>query len=100
MPIYEYKGYDTGGGTKTGIIDADAPREARARLRDQGVMVTDLTVSEVSSHTDAEEAKGPRKSWWKRTFRFERSVKGAWAARLIFGDDFCGKSLALRAVEH
>ena len=64
MPIYEYKAFDPKGGTKTGIIDADTPREARSRLRDQGVMVTDLSVSAVSAQAD--EIAGtvaPRASW-------------------------------------
>ncbi|NJN14208.1 MAG: type II secretion system protein GspF [Planctomycetes bacterium] len=77
MPIYEYKGYNPSGTVKTGIIDADAPREARARLRDQGVLVTDLVVSAVSSHSDVVDPKAARPSWFRRTFRFERSLKGA-----------------------
>ena len=53
MPIYEYKGMDTAGSNKTGIIDADSPREARSRLRGQNVLVTDLTVSAVSTEIEA-----------------------------------------------
>ena len=79
MPIYEYKGLDaSGGGTRTGIIDADSPREARARLREQGVMVTDLTVSAVSAHIDDGAAKKPRRSL-RHLLKFERPVKGAAA---------------------
>jgi general secretion pathway protein F len=78
MPIYEYKGYDSGGGTKTGIIDADSPREARARLREQAVHVTDLEVSAVSSHADQEEAPRRRRGL-KRIVRFERRLRGAAA---------------------
>lgn len=75
MPIYEYKGFDTGGGTRTGIIDADSPREARSRLREQNVLVTDLVVSEVSA--GAAPAKATPRSFWSRAFRFERRVRGA-----------------------
>ena len=33
MPIFEYKAYAEGGVTKTGVIDADTPREARIERR-------------------------------------------------------------------
>jgi len=76
MPIYEYKGVTTAGANKRGIIDADAPREARSRLREQGVLVTDLEVSAVSADVeDAPKGVGKR-AWMKRTFRFERRIKG------------------------
>ena len=52
MPIYEYKGVTVTGANKRGIIDADAPREARSRLREQGVLVTDLEISAVSADVE------------------------------------------------
>ncbi len=42
MPIFEYKAYVTGGGTRTGVIDADTPREARQRLRRENVLVSEI----------------------------------------------------------
>ncbi|MHC4932614.1 MAG: type II secretion system F family protein [Planctomycetota bacterium] len=78
MPIYEYKGYQPGGGTKTGIIDADTPREARARLREQNVHVTDLEVSAVSAHT-VEEAQPKKRKRLKRIVKFQRAIRGAGA---------------------
>ena len=42
MPIYEYKAYVQGGALKTGVIDADTPREARQRLRRDNILVKDL----------------------------------------------------------
>ncbi|HED65507.1 MAG TPA: type II secretion system protein GspF [Planctomycetes bacterium] len=42
MPIFEYKAYAPGGATKTGVIDADTPREARQRLRRDNLLVSDL----------------------------------------------------------
>jgi general secretion pathway protein F len=42
MPIYEYKAYSTGGSSKTGVIDADTPREARQRLRRDNILVSEL----------------------------------------------------------
>ncbi|MGQ0614646.1 MAG: type II secretion system F family protein [Planctomycetaceae bacterium] len=75
MAIYEYKGFDTSGGARTGIIDADSPREARSRLREQSVMVTELIVSEVS--TGAAAADAPKRlSAFRRAFQFQRRVKG------------------------
>ena len=32
MPVYNYKGLTLAGDSKTGIIDADSPREARIKL--------------------------------------------------------------------
>ncbi len=42
MPVYQYKGFDAGGGPRTGIVDADSAREARSQLRALRVHVTDL----------------------------------------------------------
>ncbi len=42
MPIFEYKAYADGGATRTGVIDADTPREARQRLRRDNLLVSDL----------------------------------------------------------
>ena len=42
MPIFEYKAYAAGGATKTGVIDADTPREARNRLRREKMLVSEL----------------------------------------------------------
>jgi len=40
MPVYEYKAFDAGGKTVTGIIDAGTPKEARAKLKSQNMYVT------------------------------------------------------------
>ena len=45
MPIYEYKAFAPDGATRTGIIDADTPRDARNRLRRDDILVTDIRVS-------------------------------------------------------
>jgi len=42
MPIFEYKAYAAGGATKTGVVDADTPREARQRLRRDNMLVSEL----------------------------------------------------------
>ncbi len=46
MPIYEYKAIDTQGGTKSGIVDADTPREARNKLRADGIHVVEVQAIE------------------------------------------------------
>jgi general secretion pathway protein F len=79
MPIYEYKGFDPGGAAKTGIVDADTPREARSRLRDQNVLVTDLILSDVSAAAGADDGKTRPRSSLRRIFRFEKRVRGAGA---------------------
>lgn len=76
MPIYEYKGLDPAGGSRAGIIDADTPRDARARLRDQNVMVTALVVSDISSDEPDEKAPKKKKSAWSRAVKIERGIKG------------------------
>ncbi len=40
MPVYAYKGMTAGGKSVSGYVDADSPRAARARLRQDGVFPT------------------------------------------------------------
>jgi general secretion pathway protein F len=43
MPVYQYKGFkESTGGQESGIIDADSPREARTKLRQQKIFVSEL----------------------------------------------------------
>ncbi|MBI3596593.1 MAG: type II secretion system inner membrane protein GspF [Nitrospirae bacterium] len=42
MPVYEYKGLTTEGRDISGIIDADSPKTARAKLRQSGIYPTDV----------------------------------------------------------
>lgn len=76
MPIYEYKGFDPSGSTKSGIIDADTPRDARSRLRDQNVLVTELTLSDVSAEATEADTKIRKKPLLQRIVRIERRVRG------------------------
>ncbi len=55
MPVYEYRALDADGRSKTGILDADTPRDARIRLRELKVHVVDLRPK-----TDI---GGPRRDW-------------------------------------
>ena len=66
MPVYNYKGLTLTGESKTGIIDADSPREARIKLRSQNLMVTELGQRGESVRRDKKKRKvldfsrGPR----------------------------------------
>lgn len=42
MPVFTYKAYNSGGQLKTGIADADSARDARLKLRRDGLHVTDI----------------------------------------------------------
>jgi general secretion pathway protein F len=42
VPVYQYRGYRTDGGSATGIIDAESPKVARLKLRKVGVFPTDM----------------------------------------------------------
>jgi general secretion pathway protein F len=42
VPVYTYKAFTSAGQLKTGIADAESPREARLRLRREGLLVTDI----------------------------------------------------------
>ncbi len=70
MPVYDYKGLTPSGEAKTGIVDADSPREARIKLRAQNVLVTDITAREAAVRRDKEGAPG------KPILQFKRSLKG------------------------
>ena len=76
MPIYEYKGFAPSGATKTGIIDADTPRDARARLRERSVLVTELTLSDVSAAATEADAKVRKKPLLRRIIKFDKRIRG------------------------
>ena len=44
MPIYEYKALGVNNKIKTGILDADTPKDARNKLRSQGIHIISLKV--------------------------------------------------------
>jgi general secretion pathway protein F len=45
MPVYNYKGVSEAGKAIRGFVDADSDRSARAKLRRDGVFLTDLSVT-------------------------------------------------------
>lgn len=42
MPIFQYKAFAPGGGTKTGVVDADSSRDARVKLRRDSLLVSEI----------------------------------------------------------
>ncbi len=42
MPIFDYKAIDSSNKVKKGLVDADSPRDARIKLKREGLFVTDL----------------------------------------------------------
>src|SRR5262245_53803921 len=69
MPIYEYKAYASGGSTKTGVVDADTPREARQRLRRDNILVSELRELRSGKRKGpAAPVAGTRKPRWSTEF--------------------------------
>ncbi|ADI39249.1 General secretion pathway protein F [Waddlia chondrophila 2032/99] len=46
MPLYAYQAIDSKGKKKNGLIDAHSEKDARSRLRDQGVMVASIEMKQ------------------------------------------------------
>ena len=52
MPVFQYKALTSRGETRTGVVDADSPREARVKLRRDDLHVVNLRqIEEVSKGT-------------------------------------------------
>lgn len=49
MPIYAYKGVSLAGRNVSGSVEADSPKQARAELRIQGILASDLREGAVAS---------------------------------------------------
>ncbi len=49
MPVYAYKGVTAGNRTTRGMVDADSPRAARAKLRGDGIFPTEIAAGRVRS---------------------------------------------------
>ena len=75
MPIFEYKAYAPGGVTKTGVIDADTPREARQRLRRDSILVSELKELRAGRKAKAGETKA-RASFLEGFQRLRQSSTG------------------------
>jgi general secretion pathway protein F len=49
VPSYVYKGLSLQGRATSGVVEADSPRAARARLREQGVLASDVRETSTSA---------------------------------------------------
>jgi general secretion pathway protein F len=67
VPVFNYKGLGSDGSAKTGIIDADSPREARLKLRQQNVLVTEMSQRGDTIRRDRQKTK---------ILQFSRAKKG------------------------
>ncbi|MHC4846023.1 MAG: type II secretion system F family protein [Planctomycetota bacterium] len=67
MPVYTYKAYNSSGQLKSGIADADSPREARVSLRREGLLVTDI--SEVAGLSKKKSSRWAIKRMRRKTQR-------------------------------
>ena len=62
MAAFDYQAVDSRGKTKKGVIEGDTPRQARALLREQGLMPTEVTPTLANSKTKAgKPSKGKEK---------------------------------------
>ena len=68
MPVYNYKALKDDGGADAGVVDADSPKDARLKLKDRKLFVTDLEPVGGVGPAVAGEGKrvGPRIPFWKR----------------------------------
>ncbi len=78
MPIYEYKAFAAGGGTKTGIVNADTERDARQKLRRDSLLVSQLTELRGGKRQRGKNVKGGpgRESFFQRLARQRASQAG------------------------
>jgi len=60
MPSYSYRGVSLKGRSATGTIEADSPRAARARLREQGVLASEIHATAVATGAASQLGRGRR----------------------------------------
>jgi len=60
MPSYSYRGVSLKGRSATGTIEADSPRAARARLREQGVLASEIHATAVATGAAGQLSRGRR----------------------------------------
>ena len=78
MPIYTYKAIGPGGEVKTGVIDADTPRDARSRLRREKLLVSDIR--EARGRRDRVKASAEAGAL-KRAVRQYRASRGSMSGK-------------------
>lgn len=75
-PIFEYKAYVPGGSVKTGVIDADTPRQARQILRRDNVLVSDLKELRSGRKISTRPGMKTRVSWLERLHKLRATSSG------------------------
>ena len=78
MPIYQYKAIGPGGEARTGVIDADTPRDARAKLRNDKLLVSEI--HESHGRRGRVKAGAPKDSWFAK-LRKSRSQRTSTSSR-------------------
>ena len=81
MPIFEYAGYDAGGRSKKGVVEADTMRGAKQRLRGQGVFVK--TIKESQSQAEEKITKASITDLLQRVSREEIVLMTRQLATLV-----------------
>ncbi|MFZ9886929.1 MAG: type II secretion system inner membrane protein GspF [Myxococcota bacterium] len=61
MPVFEFKGFDSGGKATKGVREADSAKGLRAVLRREGVMVTEVKASGRGARGKATQGTSPEK---------------------------------------
>jgi general secretion pathway protein F len=69
MPVFAYRGLDSGGRAVKGVVDADSARTARAKLRASGFFPTDL-----NEETAAAERETVKAEWFPSLWRRKMSA--------------------------
>jgi general secretion pathway protein F len=83
MPVYAYKGVTQAGRNTRGFVDADSARAARAKLRRDGVFLTDLSESAAEKSSAAGDAKSRNVSFDLSRFRRIAPLDLALATRQL-----------------
>jgi general secretion pathway protein F len=83
MPVYAYKGVTQAGRNARGFVDADSARAARAKLRRDGVFLTDLSESAAQEKSVASDAKSRSVSLGLSRFRRVSPLELALATRQL-----------------
>jgi general secretion pathway protein F len=97
MPVFSYKAFKESGDVAAGVIDADSPRDARSKLRNQNLHVTSLET--VVQGAEAEK-KGKKFKFMPRLGGRKRAVEIALVTRQLATLLSAGTPLneALRAI--
>lgn len=78
MPIFQYKALAAGGKKCSGVIDADTSRDARAKLRKEGLLVSDIKESHGKR---SKGAKGPSSDGFLARLRKSRSQRHSTSSK-------------------